>query len=178
MSLLLLGLAFCKSQKKTASRKPASSHYTRKPVSGKPAAPKPGPPVYSKDNISKVLGTARSYIGTPYQYAGTSRSGIDCSGLTFMCYKSIGLTLPRSADDQDEAGRQVSQDRLQPGDLVFFGARKGSNQITHVGIVTAVKSRDEVLFIHASNKGVVENNLLSTYYKSIYIKAVRLLTNF
>jgi cell wall-associated NlpC family hydrolase len=63
---------------------------------------------------------------------------------------------------------------LQPGDLVFFSKKKGRRKITHVGMVTEVKRGKNVQFIHSSTKlGVVENNLLSNYYRGIFVKARR-----
>ena len=54
---------------------------------------------------------------------------------------------------------------VQPGDLLFFATGKKRKAITHVGIVTDVKSSDNVKFIHASTSlGVVETNLYSDYY--------------
>jgi probable lipoprotein NlpC len=153
----------CRSSR-TVRHTPVPTSVTSRPVA------KPAP---AAGQVEKVIKTAKSYIGTPYKYAGTTRSGMDCSGLTYTAYQSIGMTLPRSADGQDGVGKKVSMNELRPGDLVFFGARKGSNTITHVGLITAVKS-SEITFIHASSsRGVTENNLLSDYYKGLFIKAVR-----
>ncbi|MBC8112370.1 MAG: C40 family peptidase [Verrucomicrobia bacterium] len=164
-----------------------SKHYgyvKKKPVSktkptSKTTASKPEKTVseISKNtsaNVQKVLKTAKSYIGTPYKYAGNTKSGIDCSGLTCAAYRSINVNLPRIAYDQDDVGKSVSIDRLQAGDLIFFGAKKGSKSITHVGMVVQVKSKAEIIFIHASSsRGVREDNLLSTYYRPLFIKASR-----
>ena len=127
-----------------------------------------------KAAVDKVIKTARSYIGTPYQYGGSSKSGTDCSGLACKAYQSVGINLPRVAGDQAATGKKISIDDLMPGDLVFFGAKKGSKKITHVGIVSKVKGDNEIYFIHAStSKGVVESNLFSDYYHKIYIRASR-----
>jgi hypothetical protein len=77
---------------------------------------------------------------------------------------------------QVSAGKPVSAQQLQPGDLVFFKAStKSSGKITHVGIVTEV-SKDNARFIHAStSKGVIENDLLTGYWKPLLVKAVRVL---
>ncbi len=62
------------------------------------------------------------------------------------------------------------------GDLVFFATGKKKREITHVGIVTEVKARDNVKFIHASTSlGVVETNLYSDYYEKRFRTARRII---
>lgn len=132
--------------------------------------------VKTSGQVASVISEARKYLGTRYKYAGNDKKGIDCSGLTCQAYKAAGVKLPRVAGDQVSAGKPVSAQQLQPGDLVFFKAStKGSSKITHVGIVTEV-SKDNARFIHAStSKGVIENDLLTGYWKPLLVKAVRVL---
>lgn len=86
------------------------------------------------------------------------------------------MDLPRISREQSKVGKKIKIKDIQPGDLVFFSPRKGSNKITHVGLVTEVKGSGEILFIHASTKaGVVESNLFSPWYRKIFVKAVRVL---
>lgn len=128
---------------------------------------------YNK-KADKAIATARTYIGTPYKYGGTTKKGIDCSGLMCTSYKSANVNLPRTSSAQSQYGKSVKMNELQPGDLVFFSARKGSKKITHVGMVTTVKNKSDVRFIHASSsRGVVEDNLMSDYYQGVYVKATR-----
>jgi len=118
-----------------------------------------------KNEISTVIQTARSYTGTPYKFGGTTRAGMDCSALTGHAFQSINITLPRTADKQALKGEKVAKENLQPGDLVFFATGKKKRVITHVGIVTEVKGKDNVKFIHASTSlGVMETNLYSDYF--------------
>ncbi|WMJ72881.1 C40 family peptidase [Cytophagaceae bacterium ABcell3] len=124
----------------------------------------------------KVIQTAKSYVGTKYKYGGTSRSGIDCSGLVLLSFKSAGIQLPRTSAEQSQAGKKVKLSKLQKGDLVFFSAKKRSRKITHVGIVTERNGPKDIKFIHASTKaGVIEADLYAPYYISIFKKAVRVL---
>jgi len=126
--------------------------------------------------INMVVQTARSYTGVAYKYGGTTRSGIDCSALLYHSYRSIGITLPRVSRDQAKKGEKVGLKDLIVGDLVFFATGKKKNQITHAGIVTAVRGRKDVRFIHASTKlGVTESNLYSPYYIQRFKRARRVL---
>ncbi|MET7682741.1 bifunctional lytic transglycosylase/C40 family peptidase [Streptomyces sp. NPDC005423] len=82
---------------------------------------------------------AQSKLGTPYLWGGTGTADqggrFDCSGLTQASYESAGITLPRVANDQYNAGPHPSRDQLLPGDLVFFSNDlNNSRAIHHVGI--------------------------------------------
>lgn len=123
--------------------------------------------------LAAVIEAARSYQGTPYLYGGTTRLGLDCSGLLQLSFGEAGVTIPRSSNEQAGWGDPVKSTDLRPGDLVFFGASPGSRTITHVGMVT-VADGEGIDFIHASTSlGVVENSLESDYYLSRFIRAVR-----
>ena len=58
-------------------------------------------------------------IGVPYVYGGSSPSGFDCSGFTSWVYRQAGISIPRTASQQQASATRVSTP--QPGDLVFFG---------------------------------------------------------
>lgn len=124
--------------------------------------------------IEQVVKVAKSHIGTKYQYGGTTNKGFDCSGLMCTSFQEIGITLPRTSNEQSNFGKPINSiDDLQIGDLVFFGSSPNSKKISHVGMVTFV-SAQSILFVHASTKsGVIESELFSNWYKPRYIKASR-----
>lgn len=73
-----------------------------------------------KQATGGVLAIAAQYQGIMYKYGGTTPDGFDCSGFTQYVFKQIGISLPRTAEQQRQAVTPVSNP--QPGDLVFFGA--------------------------------------------------------
>ena len=80
---------------------------------------------------AKVTDIARKYLGTPYKWGGTDPDrGLDCSGLTQLVFKQVGVDLPRVSRDQAHAGTKVdSLAKAKPGDLLFF-----DSPVHHVGI--------------------------------------------
>jgi cell wall-associated NlpC family hydrolase len=74
---------------------------------------------------------AAQAIGTPYQWGGNGPSSYDCSGLMVAAWRSAGVDLPRTAQEQyDATGRFLGPP--EPGDLVFFGT--STDAVEHVGI--------------------------------------------
>lgn len=119
---------------------------------------------------AKLLAEADSWIGTPYKYAGTDRSGIDCSALTLNVFKrALAISLPRNSAAQADWCRTVKRNEIIAGDLIFFSSNSSGNRIGHVGIYVG-----DGRIIHASpSKGVVLAPLDSRWFNDHYRKAGR-----
>lgn len=97
---------------------------------------------------SELVGTAMGFLGVPYRRGGNSAAtGFDCSGFVRAIYsQTVGLVLPRRADEQANATQKIEKQDLQPGDLVFFNTMRRT--FSHVGIYVG-----EGKFIHAPRTG-------------------------
>ncbi|RLZ12225.1 C40 family peptidase [Faecalibacter macacae] len=129
---------------------------------------------YSSKDTSNVLSTAKSFLGVPYKYGGTTRSGFDCSGLVVVSFNKIDYKLPRNSSQQAQEGREIKISDAREGDLVFFNTSGSS--ISHVGIIESIEKSGEIKFIHSStSKGVIISSMDENYWKTRFVKAIRLL---
>ncbi|MCG8400468.1 MAG: C40 family peptidase [Firmicutes bacterium] len=120
--------------------------------------------------VRTVIKNASDLLGKPYVYEASGPRGFDCSGFTMHVFSSVGVNLPHNAQKQFARGDKVPRDKLETGDLVFFGYY-GSADIRHVGIYLGNGE-----FIHASTKkGVIITAMDSSYYAGNYKGAARVL---
>jgi cell wall-associated NlpC family hydrolase len=116
----------------------------------------------------ELVKRAEDFLGVPYLWGGTDADrGFDCSGLAMTVYQLNGLDLPRTAEEQYEAGVFVPWEYLQKGDLVFFTISAGE-KVSHVGVYTGGGQ-----FIHAPGRGkyIRYDSLSNTYFRKRYIGA-------
>jgi len=155
--------------RKKAEQAQAASSSSSSSSSSTTVAP-PGPPVTvptggTGAGYPAAASIALHYLGVPYRYGGASPSGFDCSGLVMYVYAQLGVSLPHNAAAQYGYGVPVSQDQLEPGDLVFFDG------LGHVGIYIGGGQ-----FIHAPHTGDVVkiSSLSEPWYAATYVGARRI----
>ena len=121
-------------------------------------------------NINKIVKVANTQIGKKYKWGSAGPSSFDCSGFTSYIYKDgAGISLPRTSVSQSKVGIKISRNQLKSGDLVFFNT--SGKGISHVGMYIG-----DSKFIHAStSKGVRIDSLNSSYYKSKFVTASRII---
>lgn len=100
------------------------------------------------DRTSTLVAGAMGFIGVPYRRGGNSaETGLDCSGLVRAVYnQTMGLMLPRRAEEQAAATEKIERTELKPGDLVFFNTMRRA--FSHVGVYIG-----DGKFIHAPRTG-------------------------
>lgn len=127
------------------------------------------PPLPPCEMRKKVVRAALSYVGSPYRFGGTDRRGIDCSALVQNSFREVGINLPRTAALQYGEGVFVPQNRLTPGDLVFFQTTRPG--VSHVGVYLGERK-----FVHATSSGRVRTNSLDeSYYRTRFVGAKTIL---
>ena len=128
----------------------------------------PARPPADAEAGAALAALAASLIGTRYEFGGADESGFDCSGLARYVHERAGLTIPRTAAEQQRAAQSVPLTQLLPGDLVFFRFR--ARRIDHVGIYAGAGR-----FIHAPHAGVAVSSadLGDGYYARHLVSAGR-----
>ncbi len=130
----------------------------------------------SSKEAAKIVDYALGYLGTDYKYGGTSKRGVDCSGLIYTSFlNAADILLPRTSRAMAQKGQQLLKSEVRVGDLLFFKTNPRRNVINHVGLVVEVKP-GKISFIHATTHGgVIISNLHQKYWKRAYTQARRVL---
>ncbi len=124
--------------------------------------------------IKSIIAHAKTFSGTKYKYGGTTKKGMDCSGLIYTSFKKENVILPRTSKTMATQGKPVSLKKVAVGDLLFFKTNKRKNVISHVGLV--VQTKGAIKFIHAStSRGVIVSSLNETYWNKAFASARRVL---
>lgn len=123
----------------------------------------------------KIIEYAKSFEGTRYKYGGTTKKGMDCSGLIYTSFLQEDIALPRISRDMAKEGERISLLKAKEGDLVFFQTNKSRNVINHVGLIVYRKS-GVVKFIHSTtSRGVIISELSEAYWNDAYVQARRII---
>ncbi|MCM3586962.1 LysM peptidoglycan-binding domain-containing protein [Mesobacillus maritimus] len=110
------------------------------------------------NDADQLISIAKSLLGTPYAWGGSSPSGFDCSGFIYYAYKQAGYDVSRTSAE-GYFSRSYYVDKPAVGDLVFF-ENTYKRGISHVGIYLGNNQ-----FIHAGNDKVEISSLNNSYYK-------------
>lgn len=115
---------------------------------GGASAPSSSASSSSSGSSSTIVNAARSAVGTPYSWGGSSLGGMDCSGLVNYAYKAAGISLPRTSGQIANGGRWISQSQAQPGDIVAWSG--------HVAIYAG---NGQIIDASGSKQRVVERSI-------------------
>ena len=126
------------------------------------------------DRTAEIVMNAMGSLGVPYRMGGTSaETGFDCSGFVRAMYQqTVGLMLPRRAEEQAASTARIDRDELKPGDLVFFNTLRRA--YSHVGIYVG-----DGKFVHAPRTGahVRVESMNVSYWQTRFNGARRVLAS-
>lgn len=117
----------------------------------------------------QLYSAIQEWMGTPYKYGGTTKSGVDCSAFVGNIVRQVyKINLHRVANDMLQDVMVVSKNELREGDLVFFTNSKG--RVSHVGIYL----RDGMFAHSSTSRGVIISRLTDTYWSKHFHQAGRI----
>ncbi|OEY72747.1 C40 family peptidase [Salegentibacter salarius] len=129
----------------------------------------------ANEKVYNIISNAKSFEGTRYKYGGTTKRGMDCSGLIYTAFLEEDIAIPRTSRAMSLEGERLYIKEVNPGDLLFFETNKNRKVINHVGLVVEIE-RDDIYFIHAStSRGVIVSSLSEPYWNGNFVMARRIL---
>ncbi len=118
---------------------------------------------------ARIMSYANRWLGTPYRWGGTTRSGIDCSAYLRQMYRDLfNIEIPRTTNQQKNMGIPLSIDptnpskNLQPGDLIFY-FKRSTNYTTHV----VMYAGNDTITHSQGGRGVVIDPLSKVFGRKI-----------
>lgn len=167
-----------------ASKKRISSTKTRKVTvtADKKIKTSNNIPLVAKEEVvskitkaDAIIATSLTFANVRYKYGGTTRKGMDCSGLLYTSFKAHDILLPRVSYAMAEKGTLIKLKEITKGDLLFFKTNRKGKRINHVGMVVAIEGNN-IKFIHAtSSRGVIVSSLKEGFWNYTFVKAKRIL---
>ncbi len=134
------------------------------------------PEPYENYFAQQVVNNAMEFEGVAYRTGGTTKAGMDCSGMVYTTFNIFDISLPRSSREMAKAGRKIKLEEVRKGDLLFFDNNPRRKRINHVGLVTEVTEEGEIKFIHATlQMGVMVSSLSESYYEKNFVQANRVI---
>ncbi|KJD36389.1 hypothetical protein PW52_07040 [Tamlana sedimentorum] len=160
--MLLVAFSSCKSSKSTKGKSSKTTVKSKKNT--------------SKSKADNIIDYAEQFKGVKYKWGGTTKKGMDCSGLIYTSFTANNVQLPRISRDMAKRGTKVNLKNVHKGDLLFFKTGKNKrNDINHVGLIVDIVDND-IKFIHSTtSKGVIVSGLNETYWLKAFIEARRVL---
>jgi cell wall-associated NlpC family hydrolase len=135
----------------------------------------PNPEEVTLPKSEEIINTALTYAGVKYKYGGTTRRGMDCSGLLYATFLEHDIYLPRVSFYMANEGEKIPLEQVSKGDLLFFTTSNRRKRINHVGLVVEVDG-DDIRFIHSTtSRGVIVSSLKEGYWNYAFVKATRIL---
>lgn len=178
--ILFLSFSSCKSSKRAKNKRQKTTKIITKKSEvrdNKTTIPRNNT-LTEKENISKpesIINYAKQFEGVRYKWGGTSKSGMDCSGLIFESFRVHDILLPRISRDMAKKGKKITLKNVLKGDLLFFKTGNRRNSINHVGLIVDIRDNN-IEFIHAtSGKGVITSWLNEVYWLKAFYEARRIL---
>lgn len=172
--LLLIALlsVSCSSTKKAAKESTSSPHATSASSGRAKTFTKP-----VKIDREDFVAFAKTLLGTPYKWgSAVPANGLDCSGFITYVFGHFDVKTPRTSVDFTNEGTTIDVSKSKPGDIILFtGSDNSTGIVGHMGIITQGGSVPQ--FIHSAsgkNIGVILNSLTG-YYKTHFVKVIRIL---
>ena len=166
-------------QEQAAAVKPAGRTITRNNTERPDTEPLEEEPAVEEQplemtTLDVAIKTAMEYQGVRYKYGGSTRAGMDCSGLLHVSFAEAGEKVPRNSMSFFQAAKPIDVKEVKKGDLMFFATGRDRKKINHVALVTEVTPA-EILFVHATVAlGVTVSSLNEPYWLGKYRSSGRL----
>ncbi len=128
---------------------------------------KPAPRVANYSNLrNDIVNYAKEWVGLRYISASKTpdNGGFDCSGFTNFLFNQFNLSISNCSRSQANEGEHITLEMARPGDLVFFGSKRGG--ISHVSLVVSNDENGLVVCHSTSSRGVIVENITESSYWS------------